>query len=379
MTKIYNSRDSKIDFFRGIAILGVVLVHVFQIYYTQAGSKTFFFTQIFDLGKYGVELFFIVSGYLLMNLYGNESKLKEKKYIRRRFLRIFPLWFVFLNLQFLLYKVFNSGNWKTVKNANINLPSIFQSDLVIYLLGITFTLWISGSLWNSLIYGGWSIQSEVAHYVAFPLLTKFKFKIILCLLILINFITLFLKYYKQINLFHFETYLGNIYLKYLSDTWLRLSFYSTFGYFLFGIALSKIVKSNFSVVIFEKSMLQKSQIWLLFVYIITFIFLPLPFGIQWQALASCIFVIFIGLKIKTTNYFFRILAKMGEYSYFIYFFHFYIILCIKFGLANFPIYRNNFIDFFQILIIAYVVLVISSNLGRVSWKYFESRFIKLGR
>ena len=104
----------------------------------------------------------------------------------------------------------------------------------------------------------------------------------------------------------------------MSDTWLRLTFYSTFGYFLLGIALSKFVKSNFSEVIFNKNMLKQSQIGLIFVYTITFLFLPLPYGIQWQALITCFFVIFIGLKIKTTNYFFGILAKLGEYSYFIY-------------------------------------------------------------
>ena len=72
----YVDRSFGIDLARTISILGVVLVH----------------TNIFISGRFGVQLFFLVSGYLLADL-GN---LSTRDFLIRRGFRLLPLYWLFL-------------------------------------------------------------------------------------------------------------------------------------------------------------------------------------------------------------------------------------------------------------------------------------------
>jgi peptidoglycan/LPS O-acetylase OafA/YrhL len=96
MLSTHSSREELIDVLRGLAIAGVISVHVAQT--TLEGGSTV--QSLFSLGKYGVELFFIVSGYLLFKLYGSNRDSLSKSYYLRRITRIYPLWifFLFLNV-----------------------------------------------------------------------------------------------------------------------------------------------------------------------------------------------------------------------------------------------------------------------------------------
>ena len=58
-----------IDGLKGVAILGVILIHC------GGASLPFPLSNVGDAGKYGVQLFFLISGYLAFLSYANHNKI----------------------------------------------------------------------------------------------------------------------------------------------------------------------------------------------------------------------------------------------------------------------------------------------------------------
>ncbi|MHC5935340.1 acyltransferase family protein [Nostoc sp.] len=93
-------RVDNLDLVRSLAILAVVLYHTTQMV---AGSS--FITVFTSIGQYGVDLFFVLSGFLIGGLYWSEQKqhgqINLPKFIKRRILRTAPPYFFALILSFL--------------------------------------------------------------------------------------------------------------------------------------------------------------------------------------------------------------------------------------------------------------------------------------
>ncbi len=98
LNKLAN-RNPWIDILRGIAIFAVVAVHVIansnDVTYSITGGKYMseFFENTLNYGVYGVELFFFLSGWLLVSIYGinKNQKFELGSYWKRRLARIMPL------------------------------------------------------------------------------------------------------------------------------------------------------------------------------------------------------------------------------------------------------------------------------------------------
>ena len=108
-----------LDGVRGLAILFVLLSH--------SSNRGLVFSQYLDFshaGKYGVYLFFVLSAYLLDRqitiafMSGNSSKKYWMNYFLRRFLRIYPLFFISLLVHGLLTFI----GYKTVIDTLIDIP-----------------------------------------------------------------------------------------------------------------------------------------------------------------------------------------------------------------------------------------------------------------
>ena len=126
MNKILE-RKCGIDLARCIAILGVLLVH----------------TSIFIPGRFGVQLFFLVSGYLLADL-GN---LSTRDFLIRRGFRLLPLYWLFL----CYYASLFDSPWQ-----------LFVSFLLLQNIH-----WVFIS-----IPGSWSISNEWVYSVVLPLVKR---------------------------------------------------------------------------------------------------------------------------------------------------------------------------------------------------------------
>lgn len=125
MHKSTKPRDGNLDLARTVAIFGVILVHTTGI----------------GFGRFGVQLFFLLSGYLLANFQRSES---VTSFLLRRTARLFPLYLFVLT-------VFHQQN------------DYSKSLLNWFLIG-NFT-WTTPQ-----IPGGWSISSEWIFSLALALM-----------------------------------------------------------------------------------------------------------------------------------------------------------------------------------------------------------------
>jgi len=113
-----------VDVLRGVASLLVLLfhqqVHVFMDYPTKPipqGSFTWWvFLGFFDLGKFAVVLFFLVSGFLIPATLRRPGATLAV-FTRSRFFRLYPAYW--LSLGFVLVVIAATGGWKTLRWGDV--------------------------------------------------------------------------------------------------------------------------------------------------------------------------------------------------------------------------------------------------------------------
>ena len=146
-----------VDALRGLAILGVIIVHSGQ----QISNLPSWFKSITQNGARGVQLFYIVSAftlyYSLKYVRVSEKRLYLNFFIRR-FFRIAPLFYV--AIIFFLWKD-GFGPRHFLGDA----PSITLSNILstfFFVNGVN-PYWIT-----SIVPGGWSIAVEMTFYATLP-------------------------------------------------------------------------------------------------------------------------------------------------------------------------------------------------------------------
>lgn len=97
-----------IQMMRGIASLLVVLLHV-SVLYTQTFGGHFLF-DIFSFGGSGVDIFFVLSGFIIT--YTNSRNIAVPRaatgFVKRRFIRIFPIYWIIISVLLLVRVAFPS-------------------------------------------------------------------------------------------------------------------------------------------------------------------------------------------------------------------------------------------------------------------------------
>lgn len=93
------ARVPALDGVRGLAILGVLVVHCREVLDAGGGPvRRFILGHVLEAGVYGVDLFFVLSGFLitgvLLDARGSPGYFKD--FYARRFLRLFPVYYLFL-------------------------------------------------------------------------------------------------------------------------------------------------------------------------------------------------------------------------------------------------------------------------------------------
>ena len=149
-----------IDALRGLAILGVIMVHTNQ-YGSPIGSNIL--SKIISMGGRGVQLFYLASAFTLFLSFKNRSK-KEifpiRNFFVRRFFRIAPMYYIGISY-YLFQDGFGSRYWLGDQTdiSTLNIVSNFT-----FLHGFN-PYWI-----NSLVPGGWTIAVEMTFYAILPFL-----------------------------------------------------------------------------------------------------------------------------------------------------------------------------------------------------------------
>ena len=158
-----------IDGLRGIAVLLVVFYHF---------EKIFLNTKFFQGGFVGVDIFFVISGYLITSILFNELKISKKisfkDFYIRRIKRILPvLSLVILFTLIITYFLFIPEKFTfTVKSANSSW--FFFSNIFFWKQLSTYHAEEST---NIPLLHTWSLSVEEQFYILFPIFIFLLFKI----------------------------------------------------------------------------------------------------------------------------------------------------------------------------------------------------------
>lgn len=157
----------QLDGLRGIAILMVLIVHFFRKeLFDAAPGIQMGLSRVAGAGGYGVELFFVLSGFLITGILLDNQHEKGAlgRFYVRRCLRIFPLYYLTLVVLMLVLPLaipYDEGAKKIVEH---------QSWLWTYLVNWPGTGWIwddSGIFWVGHF---WSLCVEEHFYMFWPLI-----------------------------------------------------------------------------------------------------------------------------------------------------------------------------------------------------------------
>lgn len=347
---------------RAFAALAVVFHHI-ELYKQRLGMSSLFNASIIksfieNLGKNGVYLFFVLSGFLITYLLLEEKsvtgKISVSKFYGRRILRIWPLYFIILVVGFFLlpfvYNTFphffeaqtfyNEKIENLVYGKNLLLFVFFFSNIALQIFGP-----VAGASQS------WSVSVEEQFYFMWPWIVKFFSKILWIVLLLI--ITVMTAINYKINSFasfpYLQAFLSSFTVDLMAIGGLIAIIYRNYKNLVQRIITNKII---ISLILF-------SILFHLF-FEISHITLGLSFGL--------LILLFIENKIEI-----KLFSELGKWSYGIYMYH-PLVMYFSFSLVD-QMHITSFIGgnlAYYILIIGITIL-----LSHFSYKYIELYFLKL--
>jgi peptidoglycan/LPS O-acetylase OafA/YrhL len=370
MNKIYFGGLNEL---RAIAALGVVIHHVEQIKgmngLTISNPNLSFF--ISNLGKSGVDLFFVLSGFLITYLLlqeknSNNGHINIGKFYLRRIFRIWPLYYFIMFISFTIipslskFSIFDNN--MSLLNS-INNPANYSFKTIALYLGFL-------PQFGNLVVGAsqsWSIGIEEQFYLIMPLaITVFRRKVFFVLVLLaslvifcfsINFNAIF---NIDSNIAYFFTVLRHFNFKYL-----LIGVVGGYFYFYNAMKVSNLTKSKFGYF----------SLIMLILFLSVFIVFENRIN---RFILGILFLILILFTVNTSNKLVfknNVMSYLGKISYGIYMYHTFVLFLI-FPLANkyFLEKEGNTILYSLFLYLtSYIVTILISI---VSYEWFESKFIK---
>ena len=251
-----NKRFYSIELLRFLASLAVILYH-YKIGFawdkgyvnTETLSLSLPFYQFINLfynyGFYGVQLFFLISGFVFAHIYVNrKDPVSLKEFFINRFARLYPLHFITLALiifYFFLDQDFIKGQF------NIERGRFF--DLYHFLLNVFFVH--SWGLEKGLSFNSptWTVSIEIAAYVTFFILLRFlrNYKILFPLIL----ISLLFSIYKtQLLNFKYAEYFLLFYIGIIIYQLPIKTYFKTFLFISIFLIIASFFGRNFKILLF---------------------------------------------------------------------------------------------------------------------------------
>jgi peptidoglycan/LPS O-acetylase OafA/YrhL len=145
---------------RGFAALSVFLFHVVCVSNGYVSNKILY--NIFYYGKYGVQFFFVISGFVITYsmLQGNYKLSNFFTFLKKRIIRIEPPYLVIVLLTVIFLIIRNKSG---LANGNSEMPDLLQ-----ILLHIGYLIPFSSYEWISIVF--WTLAIEFQFYLIFSLL-----------------------------------------------------------------------------------------------------------------------------------------------------------------------------------------------------------------
>jgi len=285
---------------------------------------------LFHLSGFAVDMFFIVSGFLIFWSFDNDQN--KKHFYIKRFFRIFPLYAFLIILQTLFFIGFSDGNFLEI--VKYFVTNIFFLNFLAPSVGTT----LSGLEVDAINGSLWTLKNEVIFYALVPLI--------------------FILYKKWGGYFLVMLYsLSLVYMfavDYLGIEKLLVQFPAQLRLFLVGILL---------YVLLDK--LKDKNIALLAIGSLISMVLFKDF----EYFKFTVYPLFLGILVIYLVYFVKPIKINFDFSYSFYILHFPVIqLALYFGINP----SNPLVSFVSLFA---VILFLSY----FSEKYIEKRFVKMGR
>ena len=311
----------------------------------------------FKLGEYGflgVDLFFVISGFLIVSLLLRECDktggISLKNFYIRRALRIFPVYYGFIFGLTFVYLFFDTES---------QFGQRFLADLPVYLLYVANFFPVGFRF-------VWSLASEEQFYLIWPFLEKYFAKSILWLLALFIFLNQVLNFFRVPI---FEA-LG-------MPEFIDLSvMQTTFTPILLGVLLAHLLHKGIGFSFLAKFITHKfSAIGWLVALVILCLFLPEDIsGLPRLVVQLMMFMLVGSVVINEQNSLsglltIKPLARIGAISYGIYIFHIHCIAFTERALAKGGV--DNRVIVFILSFMAVIVV------AEMSYRFFEKPFLKL--
>lgn len=344
------TRKLYLDKLRGIAVILVLFRHI-----TLPETNNIFsdvITYLQQIGWIGVDLFFVLSGFLVSGLiieeYKKNNHFNVKKFLIRRAFKIYPPFYCLIIITLLYSFIY--------KKQDVNITSLLAE--LFY-----FQNYIPG-LWNHT----WSLAVEEHFYILLPILFILTVNRQRNFRTLITVIALLIVIFNLIRIINANQIFQNE----------NLIFYSHFRLdsLLFGVLIRIISSSRYECLIKNKNMILKF-VYLGPVIILAFIssiplYSILNFTLGYSLIYVCFGLMLLGLSLKDeidVKNKSTWIATIGKYSYGIYLWH----MPIKFWAINF------FKLFIEANYLAEIViyLTVSIAFGIIFSKNFEFPILKL--
>ena len=277
---------------------------------------------VFEFGIWGVDIFFVISGFIMMYVTENN----EKFFLLKRIFRIVPLYWI-LTLGVFVLAIFIP---EVLNNTTANTAHLIKS-----LFFIPFDK--NGTGHFPILFLGWTLNFEVIFYFLFSLSLVFfkENRMIACSIFIIIFLV-FNKVFSEKN-FIFETYANDIFIEFI------------FGMVLFMIW--KRYKNKISTNLTNHFMCL--TILLVSIFILNYYNFSRSISYGLPSLILAIYFLFFLNHLK----FPKILVSLGDASYCIYLLHPYV---IQFFYKILEINEYDIIiELFFTLIISIIVFIIS--------------------
>ena len=379
-----------LDGLRGVAILLVIIGHIELIHKYILGLKSFNIgfidqklLQLMELGWVGVDLFFVISGFLITRilLIKKGSKSLLKNFYIRRILRIFPLYYLSLFIYFFLLPL---TKFREISSSKYSIYDANQIYLWTYTVNFLREkgAYVQGELMHF-----WSLAVEEQFYLIIPIFIlylgrnqlKSLFLFGIFISIIFRIINIYILKEESINLYvHTLSRIEPIFWGGLLATLMEemnvpeISTWRSRGRFILTAVLSIIV----GILFFEGQFQGETP----FNYTYSGYF-----NLMQSLGFTCISVFFSSLLFllvtSSSNNFLNnsILTTLGKYSYFIYITNTLIISGLI--LLGFDFLKiSNFlggIPVISVLIFITSTTIISIALGFLSFNLFEKHFLKL--
>lgn len=364
-----------LDGLRFIAFMMVFVCHgvgynqSYQIF-AQSSRFAYFRDHFLDIAGMGVELFFVLSGFLITYLLLKEQhetgRVKIRWFYVRRILRIWPIYFLTVLLGFLVIP--------HLKGVPLALTFTFENFKFYLLFLVNFAL-IKGLLATPVLTVLWSVSIEEQFYLVWPWLVKYVHSRALPVVLLgIILFSLGFKYVHAENyaIFHYHTL-------------------SAMSYLATGSLAAYLAHNS---ALFVGLLRNLSKAWIVGLYALGLgLYLVHSYGSAlgafqrlFQTLISLALGLFYAFVILEQNYSsqswykmgrFELATRLGKYTYALYSLHLYPIFLTVYAFQLMHWHHDASVNGVVFILEFCVALLAALYVCRLSYRYFEKYFLDL--